>query len=212
MRNVVAIEVPSEKREAGRTRHFIERCSGTLLQNADNKRPDLILTAWHCVENYSDLSKHIQIRFPHAVAPLQALFARIYRSGDSITSDWALLRLVSPVPDAGLLGLSLSLRKENQPAYALGFAGELRQGRSSLSFDADCNWSQSNLWQSCQSSKGSSGGPLVQVHSDEAYVVGVISQGDSEEITLDWSTSELPLTLRSEINFRPETQSPRGSE
>jgi len=212
MRNVVAIEVPSEKREAGRTRHFIERCSGTLLQNAVNNRPDLILTAWHCVENYSDLSKHIQIRFPHAVAPLQTLLARLYRSGDSITSDWALLRLVSPVNDAGLAGLSLSLRKENQPAYALGFAGELRQGRSSLSFDPNCVWSQSNRWRSCQSSKGSSGGPLVQVHSDEAYVVGVISQGDSHEITLGWSTSELPLTLRSEINFRPDPHSLRGSQ
>ena len=201
MRNIAVIDVPSEKRESGQNRHYTERCSGTLLQSVEPKGPKLLMTAWHCIEHYADLSKTIGVRFPHAADKARSYSARVYRSGTSISSDWALLKLTAPVGDPKLTGLPLAAPWENEKATALGFAGALEQGRSTLSFDPRCVWSTSNLWASCQSSKGSSGGPLVQVRSNQAYLVGVISQGDSEKLTLSWSPSELPISLRAGLRF-----------
>ena len=204
MRNIAVIDVPSEKRESGQSRHYTERCSGTLLQGVEPNHPKLLMTAWHCIEHYADLSKTIEVRFPHAAEKARSYPARVYRSGTSINSDWALLKLTSPVQDPKLKGLPLAHPWENEKATALGFAGGLEQGRSALSFDPRCVWISSNRWESCQSSKGSSGGALVQVRSDQAYLVGVISQGDSDELTLSWSPSELPISLRAGLSFHEE--------
>ena len=81
MKFVAAINVPTLKHEAGRTRHYREQCSATLI-NHDNARQDQwLITAWHCIEHYKDLSQTIEVRFPHAGPSAQYYTARLARSG-----------------------------------------------------------------------------------------------------------------------------------
>lgn len=192
MENVANIEVPAIKHEQGRARHYTEYCSGTLLKNAKASEPRFVISAWHCVEHYQDLSRDLTVYFPHAQSHHKVYTARLVDSGGSISSDWALLKLSEAPSSEQLAGLALMTTDKNQPATAAGFALALPNGRQRLSFDDSCKANGENEWILCTTSKGASGGPIVQIHQSMAGIVGVISQGDSEAFTISFPSARLP--------------------
>lgn len=196
MANVANIEVPAIKYEQGRARHYIEYCSGTLLKSAKTSQPRFMISAWHCVEHYQDLSRDLTVYFPHSQSRHKAYRARLVDSGGSISSDWALLKLSDSPSSAHLAGLTLMTTDINQPATAAGFALALPNGRQHLSFDDSCEANGENEWTRCTTSKGASGGPIVQIHQSMAGIVGVISQGDSQAFTISFPSARLPQRWR----------------
>lgn len=193
MENVVNIEVPAIKFEHGRARHYTEYCSGTLLKSSATLPTRFVVSAWHCVEYYQDLSRDLKVQFPHSRSTHRSAYtARVIDSGGSISRDWALLELSNGPSTAQLEGLSLLAIDTNKPATAAGFAMALPNGRQRLSFDNSCQANGETEWVRCTTSKGASGGPIVQTHESMPGIVGVISQGDSQALTISFPSARLP--------------------
>jgi hypothetical protein len=85
MANVANIEGPAIKYEQGRARHYIEYCSGTLLKSAKTSQPRFMISAWHCVEHYQDLSRDLTVYFPHSQSRHKAYSARWLERGAHIS-------------------------------------------------------------------------------------------------------------------------------
>ena len=193
MKNVANIEVPAIKIEQGRARHYKEYCSGTLLTSSNTLPTRFVISAWHCVEHYQDLSRDLEVHFPHSPSTQQSVYtARLIDSGGSIYHDWALLELKQGPSTVQLKGLSLSETDISKPAVAAGFALGLPDGRKRLSFDDSCLASGKTEWVRCSTSKGASGGPIVQIHEAIPSIVGIISQGDSRDFTISYPSAKLP--------------------
>jgi secreted trypsin-like serine protease len=192
MKNVANIEVPAIKFEHGRARHYTEYCSGTLLQNPKTLKPRFVISAWHCVEHYQDLSRDIIVGFPHFQSNHADYTARLIDSGGGISNDWAVLELSNGPSAEELEGLSLLATDKAKPATAAGFALALPKGRQRLSFDDSCRASGDVQWVQCTTSKGASGGPIVQTQGARSGIVGVISQGDSQAFTISYPSATLP--------------------
>lgn len=197
MQNVASIEVPGIKFEHGRARHYTEYCSGTLLRDDSSSETRYVISAWHCVEYYQDLSRSIKIRFPHFQSSPSVYSARLIDSGGGITNDWALLELSNGPNKAQLPGMPLIMTDPAKPATAMGFALALDNGRQQLAFDDSCSAQSAQHWLNCTTSKGASGGPIVQTLGSSTGIVGVISQGDSRALTISYPTIELPQRLKS---------------
>jgi hypothetical protein len=86
--------IPAVRHEDGYRRHFLEYCSATLVSAAPAPHSRFLLTAWHCLEYYGDLSR--AIRYRHADG--QEREARQVASGGGMHADWALLRLADALP------------------------------------------------------------------------------------------------------------------
>lgn len=201
MQNIAALEVPSLRFEDGRARHYIEYCSGTLLHDVETSQPRYILSAWHCVEHYHDLSQALRVRFPHLGDGNAVYKARLMDSGGRIDRDWALLELSASIPEQQLSGLPLIASDPEKPATAAGFALALEQGKNRLSFDDTCQTQDSISWEHCVTSKGASGGPLVQTLDGTTGIVGVISQGDSQTLTISFPSTRLPQRWRQRLTL-----------
>ncbi|HBZ50342.1 MAG TPA: hypothetical protein DEO43_08570 [Halieaceae bacterium] len=192
MKFVAAINVPTLKHEAGRTRHYREQCSATLINHDHARQDQWLITAWHCIEHYRDLSQTIEVRFPHAGLNDQYYTARVARSGERLERDWALLRLEQRLPPHLSSPLTLTAASPSLLATAAGYSKHLREGRERLSYDSNCRWVSAQEWQDCFTSKGTSGGPVVQTIADEPTIVGIISQGNGEGMTLTFPVDLLP--------------------
>lgn len=193
MKNVAKIEVPAIKFEQGRARHYTEYCSGTLLASSETSSARFVISAWHCVEHYQDLSRSIHVQFPHSLVTRQSGYtARLIDSGGGISRDWALLELTEGPSTTQLRGISVVKTDTNKPATAAGFALNLPNGRQRLSYDNSCQANGEAEWRLCTTSKGSSGGPIVQIHDSKPSLVGVISQGDSQGFTISYPSAKLP--------------------
>ena len=57
--SVGKLTVPGTRIEDGYNRHYIEDCSATLVRSPGAASADVIVTAWHCLADYRDLSKPI---------------------------------------------------------------------------------------------------------------------------------------------------------
>jgi len=196
MQNVASIEIPAIKIEGSRARHYLEYCSGTLLRDNGALRRRYMISAWHCVEHYQDLSKALRVRFPHSSVTKLEYQARLIDSGGAIDRDWAVLELsTAPTPEQ-LEGLPVLTTDPSTAATAVGFALALENGRNELSYDDSCRMRDDIHWANCTTSKGSSGGPIVQTKEGAIGVVGVISQGDSQALTITYPISKLPTRWR----------------
>ena len=58
-RAVGKLQVPGQRYRNGHSSHYLEDCSATLVSNATQHNANTIITAWHCLELYNDLSKPI---------------------------------------------------------------------------------------------------------------------------------------------------------
>lgn len=180
------LTVPGLKTEQGRERHHTERCSATLVGPADQPQADLIITAWHCLEAYRDLSRTITFTLlPHSSARRE-ISARPYADGGGMAADWALLRLNDPVPRSEVAAIPLhpGLADAEQTILMAGYSRDAGIGLSGgiLSYDPACRITHNTARQgytNCTAHKGASGGAVIQLGAQgEPLLSGIISEGD----------------------------------
>jgi hypothetical protein len=188
------LQVPGIKYSQGYPRNHRENCSATLITRPINGEPssavaDTIVTAWHCLEFYNDLSKTITFTLLYGTESSFSSEAVRVVDGGSMRADWAVLRLMQPVPASEVVALSLDPGKANplQPISMAGYSRNNPQQR--LSYDLGCGITlqpeKGSSASNCSALKGSSGGAVVQLsNTGKAMLTGVISQGDSQDLSL----------------------------
>lgn len=180
------LEVPGSRYNNGRREHFTEDCSATLVQRPGQRQANTILTAWHCLEKYTDLSKPIRFMVAAGDAPPLAREAYVLDDGGSITADWALLRLYRPIPGNRVLALGIDTGgvDGSRAIVMAGFSRDPGLGADGarLTYDPACRVTAAGVNASttdCVAHKGASGGPVIQVDATGRPAVhGVISEGD----------------------------------
>lgn len=180
------LEVPGQRYRDGRTSHYTEDCSATLVGDANRQSSNTIITAWHCLEFYSDLSKPIAfILQPNSAAPILREAYQLVNGG-GMHADWAILRLYTSVSVQQVKPLRVEIERAN-PEVAITMAGYSRDegigaGGQHLSFDPACLITRQESTTSdtnCTAYKGSSGGAAIQISGDGIpQIYGVISQGN----------------------------------
>ena len=179
--------MPGSTYRNGRRSHVQEDCSATLVTGKKGRAADTIVTAWHCLENYRDLSKPILFTLVSGTQAPKHREAYRLVDGGGMHADWAILRLKLPV-EASLTRALLVHPDRADPARSITMAGysrdaELGDHGERLTFDPAClittaepTVSDSN----CTAHKGASGGAVVQLSEAGAPLFsGVISEGDS---------------------------------
>ena len=197
------LRVPGQRHEQGRTKHYVEDCSATLVASSGSKQADIIVTAWHCLEYYRDLSR--PIIFSTRTGSGEPLYREARRLGDGggMHADWAALALAKAIPVDQVPHLTVIEDQPNKdhPVLMAGYSRDTGLGKHGtvLTFDPACaivrqhlSWGLTN----CSAYKGSSGGAVIQLRpGGSASVIGVISQGDGEGT----STYVPAANFRSEI-------------
>ncbi len=187
LRAIGQLTVPGIRLENGYARHHTERCSATLVAAPGASHASVIVSAWHCLEDYEDLSQRIMFTLlPASGAPL-AIEAIRYTDGGGMAADWALLRLRQPVPVARVPALQLHPQQAD-PALPVVMAGYSRDSGTGangeqLSYDPNCRITAADSRSGdsdCRAYKGASGGAVVQLTKAGAPLLsGVISEGNS---------------------------------
>jgi hypothetical protein len=188
LRAVGKLQVPGQRYRDGQQSHYTEQCSATLVARAGRKHADTIITAWHCLEWYGDLSKPITFTLVSSAGG--TLRREAYRLGDGggMHADWAVLRLRSAVPHAQVAALQVHPQAADPglPVTMAGYSGDKGLGNDGLvlTFDPGCTITAQDRDigdTNCTAFKGASGGAVIQLSSaGEPRVCGVISQGNGE--------------------------------
>ncbi|MGI9285265.1 MAG: trypsin-like serine peptidase [Pseudomonadales bacterium] len=186
--------MPGYKYKNGDRRHHDQHCTATLVTE------DIVLSGWHCLEYYSDLSKDIVFTLPYAQTDIQRT-ARHLVDGGGMHADWLLLKLSKPISGRVASPVPVSTLSIMEPGtQALTLAGYSRDSGlgaagKRLSYDASCEILQNESYRvatDCVAFKGSSGGPVVHGHS----IVGVVSAGDSEQLSYYTPSKSFITALR----------------
>ncbi len=177
LRAVGKLRVPGYDRVDGRRRFREENCSASLVA------PSTILTAWHCLEHYTDLSRDPEFSLLQGPEPVTVAATRL-ADGGGMDADWALMRLARPIRSVGPLPVDNADTPPSARVLLAGYARDqgLGQGGERLTWQAGCRLTEREPWRigtDCVTYKGASGGPVLL----EGRVVGVISAGDSEQRT-----------------------------
>jgi hypothetical protein len=183
------LDVPGQKWENADTHNYEEHCTATLMGAGSKRDSRYILSAWHCLENYGDLSKPILFTLPRAGITREAT---VVASGGSMKADWALLRLQKPVSYRQVRPFPAHGSNASETGATLTMAGyssdeTLGQGGAVLTYDAGCQMltTTANLvTTNCTAMKGASGGPVVAQAGNTVQLLGVISAGDSGSLSL----------------------------
>lgn len=176
LRAVGQLTVPGKEFSEGRWRMRDEHCSATLVSES------LILTAWHCLDYYEDLSRSPVFVLSQSDA-LEPVAARQIASGGSMRADWALLRLARPIRSVTPLSLAEASDADTDLTLA-GYARDKDLGEfgENLTYQTGCHRLEplDGQWSTdCVTFRGASGGPVLA----SGRVVGVISRGDSTQRT-----------------------------
>ena len=191
LRAVGQLTVPGIRLENGYARHHTERCSATLVAAPGASHATVIISAWHCLEFYRDLSQRITFTLLPASAEPRLIEAVRYADGGSMAADWAVLRLRQPVALTEVPALQLHPQQADSalPVVMAGYSRDAGTGAhgTELSYDPAC-WITAADRRSgdsdCRAFKGASGGAVVQVTTAGIPLLsGVISEGNS----LDYS-------------------------
>jgi hypothetical protein len=174
--------VPALRYRNGYAEHFDERCSATLVAaspRATHSR--LLLSAWHCVEDYRDLSRPLV--FESAAGDRSK--ANILVSGGGMHSDWVLLRLMDELPGPVSLVPDPSPSMGNTsdgPLLMAGYPREAHGAGSTLETAGNCRiigMDKADARSDCVLQKGASGGAVFSGTEDHRFL-GVISRGNGE--------------------------------
>jgi len=187
LRAVGKLQVPGSRYENGRRSHLLEDCSATLVNGSTGSEADIIITAWHCLENYKDLSK--PILFALVSGQDKGLEREAYRlvDGGGMHADWAILRLKIPIASADVIPLLIHPERAT-PATSISMAGYSRDSAmgdygNHLTYHPKCLITGTEYTvndSNCVAYKGASGGAVVQLSgTGTPWFSGVISQGDS---------------------------------
>jgi V8-like Glu-specific endopeptidase len=199
------LDVPGVQYHQGYGRHQNENCSGTLVTTGQRNSADTVVTAWHCLEFYRDLSK--PITFTLMPGSEQSLSREAYRvaDGGGMYADWAVLKLHKPVRAEDIAALNVNPKRADmlRPVTMAGFSGDGGLGKEGtvLTYHSGCSITRQDRRESesdCRAYKGASGGAVIQLSPDgQAQLSGVISRGDSENVSIYVPVSGFrsPLTL-----------------
>lgn len=186
LRAIGKLQVPGQRLQGGYRTHYIEDCSATLVAPPGHREADVIVTAWHCLELYRDLSR--EIIFTTQTASGEVLERKAYplADGGGMSADWAILRLRPAVPEAQLAAMQphTALADARRPVTMAGYSRDegLGAGGRVLTFDPDCAITGQNPdfgETDCTAFKGASGGAVIQFAGSGAPLLcGVISQGN----------------------------------
>lgn len=189
LRAVGRLTVPGIRYEDGRRRHHTERCSATLVRGKSDRQADTIVTAWHCVEYYEDLSQRILFRVLDADSRPLEIEARRIADGGDIDADWAILKLQRPVTRGEVPALEVGAVAQQETLLMAGYSRDtgLGAGGRQLTYDPQCrvtNREPGYTDSDCKAYKGASGGAVIQLAGDGSpLLAGVISQGDGERLS-----------------------------
>lgn len=181
------LQVPGVKFDRGHQRNHREDCSATLVGRSGSVQANTIVTAWHCLEFYTDLSKTIIFTLRNGSQQSFSIEARVLADGGGMHADWAVLRLLTPVPTSKLAALALN-SGDGDSTQTITMAGYSNDGEHSefgqkLSYDSGCNilpaTTSANAASDCIAMKGASGGAVTRTSEDGSIqLAGVISRGN----------------------------------
>ena len=117
------LAVPGIKFQQGQREQHIENCSATLVAKPDSAMADIIITAWHCLEYYRDLSKPIVFTLlPTSSDPISSE-AYMLSDGGHMEADWAILKLYRAVPSDRVASMSINPGRalQNGPIAMAGY-------------------------------------------------------------------------------------------
>lgn len=202
------LRVPGQRLRDGHRSHYLEDCSATLVALPGRSHADIIVTAWHCLELYGDLSRDIVFTARTSTGELLERSARRLADGGGMAADWAILRLDRAVPHRQVAALQPhpAVADPARPVTMAGYSRDpgLGSGGRVLTYHPDCaitgsepGWGETD----CTAFKGASGGAVIQFSaSGEPLVCGVISQGNgsgtSTYVPLETFRSSLIRYLR----------------
>ena len=163
--------VPAVRYENGYARHYDERCSGTVVTLSDGAAPSsYIISAWHCLEDYRDLSRPLIFETVHG----DRSEVRLVASGGTMDQDWALLRLTQAMDTA----LPVTRDPATPTAVIMvGFPRDRADGAQTVVHCAIAGLDGSDYRGSCALQQGASGGGVFSIGESPRYL-GVISRGD----------------------------------
>ena len=186
--------VPGTRFEEGRRRHYDERCSATLVSASIADRSTWLLTAWHCLEYYRDLSR--DITYIHSDGG--SATAREVASGGGMHADWALLQLDVALPHPTALRPTAV-----EPGMSIVLAGYSKQqpmpANLPLQVDRSCVIVASegpDLASDCRARQGASGGAVFASKQAGGHYLGVVSRGDGTELSIFVPLRRLEKALR----------------
>lgn len=186
LRAVGKLQVPGSRYRDGQRRHVKENCSATLVTGADRPRADIIVTAWHCLADYSDLSRPITFTLqPNPGEPIERQAYRL-ADGGGMHADWAILRLYRPVDsrEVAALGIHPQRADAGRAISMAGYSRDAGKGAagSRLTFDRNCRitgQATASSDSNCVAYRGASGGAVVQFSVEGAALFsGVVSAGN----------------------------------
>lgn len=180
--------IPTVHFENGYRRHYNERCTATLVTFGEGEAvaktarsasigSRLLLSAWHCLEYYRDLSR--PILFEHASGVRVA--ARALGSGGGMHSDWAVLELERPL--SGAVSVTETDALTTAPLLMAGFSTREEDDSPPLEFHDNCVVLEKvgrDIATNCHVRRGASGGPVFTAETPRRYL-GIISRGDSAQ-------------------------------
>ena len=202
------LRVPGIKWREGRRTHHREDCSATLVAAGARNDADIIITAWHCLEFYSDLSQAITFTlFPDSDQPISSEAYRL-ADGGGMHADWAILKLHQPVARERVSSMNINpgVLDVAQNIVMAGYSSDraLGQAGKHLTYDPDCRvtrQSAGNGESDCLAYKGASGGAVVQLSADgKAWLSGVISQGDGATLSTFVPVTGFRSAIRRHLN------------
>jgi hypothetical protein len=188
LRAIGKLQVPGTRPLDGRRSHYIEDCSATLIAPTLSRSANTIVTAWHCLEFYSDLSKPITFTLVDIAGNTIQREAYQLADGGGMHADWALLRLYRAVASAQVTALTVHPGQADQGRTIImaGYSKNRLPANDGqdLSFDPACSiihQGQDISDTDCSAHKGASGGPVIQLTVEgHPLLCGVISEGNGE--------------------------------
>ena len=201
------LSVPGSRISDGRRAHQLEACSATLVGRGASPWADTIVTAWHCLEFYNDLSR--PITFTLLPGRRGELTREAYRLGDGggMDADWAILRLYRPVAaeEVAALPIGTGAADRARPVIMAGYSRDDRLGHGGrrLTYDPACRITAQTPARGdtdCRAHKGASGGAVIQLSPEgEPQFTGVISAGDGASTSIFVPVTHFGATLRQHL-------------
>jgi V8-like Glu-specific endopeptidase len=185
------LTVPGQRFEQGERLHYREDCTATLIGT------QTILTAWHCLEYYGDVSHDIVFTLPYANRH-DSWRARRLADGGGMRADWALLRLDRPISDITPVPVRMEFQTSvNAPVSIAGYSRDdgLGAGGKILTWQSACSITGNEDYRvatNCLAYKGASGGPALF----EGAIIGVVSAGDGQGQTYYAPSSSFGSAVR----------------